>query len=38
MIPTVAVAILMGVAPGIFLKTMEPSVVKIVQLIGQVVP
>jgi NADH-quinone oxidoreductase subunit M len=38
MIPTVALAILMGVAPGIFLKAMEPSVVKIVQMIGQVAP
>jgi len=28
MIPTVAIAILMGVAPGIFLKPMEPSIVK----------
>ena len=38
MVPTVALAILMGVFPGVFLKTMEPSVVKIVQMIGQVVP
>jgi NADH-quinone oxidoreductase subunit M len=28
MIPTVGIAILMGVAPGIFLKPMEPSIVK----------
>jgi NADH-quinone oxidoreductase subunit M len=38
MIPTVAMAIFMGVAPGIFLKTMEPSVLKVVQMIGQVAP
>jgi NADH-quinone oxidoreductase subunit M len=38
MIPTVAMAIFMGVAPGIFLKTMEPSVMKVVQMIGQVAP
>jgi NADH-quinone oxidoreductase subunit M len=38
MVPTVAMAILMGIAPGIFLKTMEPSVLKIVQMIGQVAP
>jgi NADH-quinone oxidoreductase subunit M len=34
MIPTVAMAIFMGVFPSIFLKTMEPSVMKIVELIG----
>jgi len=28
MIPTVGIAVLMGVAPGIFLKPMEPSIVK----------
>ena len=28
MIPTVAIAVLMGVAPGIFLRPMEPSVAK----------
>jgi NADH-quinone oxidoreductase subunit M len=38
MIPTVAMAIFMGIAPGIFLKTMEPSVMKVVQMIGQVAP
>jgi len=38
MVPTIAVAIFMGVAPGIFLKTMEPSVLKIVKMIGQVGP
>ena len=38
MIPTIAVAVLMGVAPGIFLKAMEPSVLKIVKMIGQVAP
>jgi hypothetical protein len=31
-------AIFMGIAPGIFLKTMEPSVMKVVQMIGQVAP
>jgi NADH-quinone oxidoreductase subunit M len=36
MIPTVAVAIVMGVFPGIFLKTMEPSVIKVIDLINQV--
>jgi NADH-quinone oxidoreductase subunit M len=36
MIPSVATAIFMGIAPGIFLKTLEPSVLKIVDLIGQV--
>jgi NADH-quinone oxidoreductase subunit M len=30
MVPTVALAILMGVLPGIFLKPMEPSVVKVI--------
>jgi NADH-quinone oxidoreductase subunit M len=34
MIPTVAMALFMGVFPSIFLKTMEPSVIKIVELIG----
>jgi NADH-quinone oxidoreductase subunit M len=34
MIPTVAMAIFMGVFPSIFLRTMEPSVMKIVELIG----
>ena len=28
MVPTVAIAILMGVLPGIFLRPMEPSVVE----------
>jgi NADH-quinone oxidoreductase subunit M len=36
MIPTIAVAIFMGVFPGIFLKTMEPSVIKVIDLINQV--
>jgi NADH-quinone oxidoreductase subunit M len=36
MIPTVAVAIFMGVFPGIFLKTMEPSVLKVIDIINQV--
>ena len=36
MIPTVAVAIFMGVFPGIFLKAMEPSVIKVIDLINQV--
>jgi NADH-quinone oxidoreductase subunit M len=36
MIPTVAVAIVMGVFPGIFLKTMEPSVLKVIDLINGV--
>ena len=36
MIPTVAMAIFMGVFPSIFLKTMEPSVMKIVDLINGV--
>ena len=35
MIPTVAMAIFMGLFPSIFLRTMEPSVMKIVDLIGQ---
>jgi len=30
MIPTVAMAIFMGVAPSLFLRTMEPSVVRTV--------
>src|SRR3954468_957567 len=34
MIPTVAVAIFMGVFPSIFLRTMEPSVMKVIDLIG----
>jgi NADH-quinone oxidoreductase subunit M len=33
MIPTIAMCILMGVAPGIFLRPMEPAVQKVVQLI-----
>jgi NADH-quinone oxidoreductase subunit M len=33
MIPTIAVAIFMGVAPGFFLKTMEPSVIKVIERI-----
>jgi NADH-quinone oxidoreductase subunit M len=37
MVPTVAMAVFMGVAPGIFLKTMEPSVLKVVKMIGRVV-
>jgi NADH-quinone oxidoreductase subunit M len=36
MIPTVAVAIFMGIFPGIFLKTMEPSVLKVIDIINQV--
>jgi len=33
MIPTVAMAIFMGVFPSIFLRTMEPSVIKAIELI-----
>jgi NADH-quinone oxidoreductase subunit M len=33
MVPTIAMAILMGVLPGIFLRPMEPSVVKVVDRI-----
>jgi NADH-quinone oxidoreductase subunit M len=36
MIPTIAMCILMGVAPGIFLKPMEPSVLRIIDRINQV--
>jgi NADH-quinone oxidoreductase subunit M len=33
MVPTVAIAVLMGVLPGLFLRPMEPSVVKVVDRI-----
>ena len=36
MIPTVAMAIFMGVFPAIFLRTMEPSVMKVIDLINGV--
>jgi NADH-quinone oxidoreductase subunit M len=36
MIPTVAMAIFMGVFPAIFLRTMEPSVIKVIDLINRV--
>jgi NADH-quinone oxidoreductase subunit M len=38
MIPTIALAILMGVAPGIFLKPMEPSVIRAIDRINGVQP
>ena len=34
MVPTVAMAILMGVFPGIFLKPMEPSVARIIERVN----
>ena len=33
MIPTIAIAVLMGVAPGLFLKPMEPSVLRVLERI-----
>jgi len=36
MIPTIALAILMGVAPGFFLKPMEPSVIRLLDRINGV--
>ena len=36
MIPTVATCIFMGVAPGFFLRPMEPSVVRVIDRINQV--
>ena len=36
MIPTVAAAVLMGIFPSIFLKTMEPSVMKVIDVINGV--
>jgi NADH-quinone oxidoreductase subunit M len=36
MIPTVAMCIFMGVAPGFFLRPMEPSVVRVIDRINQV--
>jgi NADH-quinone oxidoreductase subunit M len=36
MIPTIAVAVLMGVAPGFFLKPMEPSVIRLLDRINGV--
>ena len=36
MIPTVAMCIFMGVAPGVFLKPMEPSVLRTIDRINQV--
>jgi NADH-quinone oxidoreductase subunit M len=38
MIPTIAVAVLMGVAPGFFLKPMEPSVIRVLDRINGVQP
>jgi NADH-quinone oxidoreductase subunit M len=38
MIPTVALCILMGVAPGMFLRPMEPSVVRTIDRINGVQP
>jgi NADH-quinone oxidoreductase subunit M len=38
MVPTIAMAILMGVLPGIFLRPMEPSVVKVVDRIQSAQP
>jgi len=35
MIPTIAVAIFMGVAPGFFLRTMEPSVLRTLDRINE---
>ena len=37
MIPTVAMCIFMGVAPGFFLKPMEPSVIRMLDRINGVV-
>ena len=34
LVPTIAIAILMGVAPGLFLKPMEPSVVKVIDRVN----
>jgi hypothetical protein len=31
MVPTIALAILMGVVPGIFLRPMEPAVVQVIE-------
>jgi NADH-quinone oxidoreductase subunit M len=31
LVPTIAMAILMGVAPGIFLRPMEPSVTRLIE-------
>jgi NADH-quinone oxidoreductase subunit M len=36
MIPTIAMCIFMGVAPGVFLKPMEPSVLRTIDRINQV--
>jgi NADH-quinone oxidoreductase subunit M len=36
MIPTIAICVLMGVAPGIFLKPMEPSVLRVIDRINGV--
>ena len=38
MIPTVALAIFMGIAPGFFLKPMEPSVIRTLDRINEVKP
>ena len=35
-VPTIAVAIFMGVFPAVFLRTMEPSVMKVIDLINGV--
>ena len=34
LVPTIAVAILMGVLPGLFLKPMEPSIVKVIDRVN----
>jgi NADH-quinone oxidoreductase subunit M len=36
MVPTIAMCIFMGVAPGVFLKPMEPSVLRTIDRINQV--
>jgi NADH-quinone oxidoreductase subunit M len=38
MIPTVATAVAMGIFPGVFLKTMEPAVVRVVDRIHGTLP
>ena len=38
MVPTVALAIFMGIAPGFFLKPMEPSVIRTLDRINEVKP
>jgi hypothetical protein len=34
LVPTIAIAILMGVVPGLFLKPMEPSVAKVIDRVN----